>query len=82
MTKTKWTPLTSQEQLDKVWDSMEVGSYITYARKDRGSNVYLLPFSHLKIMSNQCEIRLNYLKYKAKYIYTILTPYPGEKNGS
>ena len=26
--KTNWTPLTSQEQLDKVWESMEVGERI------------------------------------------------------
>lgn len=71
--KTHWTPLTSQEQLDNVWDSMEVGSIIvvTYPR----NNVYGKGaiMQHKFHMSDY--IKVYYESYRGVQSYHILTPY-------
>lgn len=63
--KTRWTPLTSQEQLDQVWESMEVGSIMLRAIKIK--NVKFMYYLTL-VKGNDIKPTFTYDKK-----YTILT---------
>ena len=70
--KTNWTPLTSQEQLDKVWDSMEVGSMIVFRHK---KHINIVEVVIKGFVDSECGLRIDKI---FNYAYTILTPYTGE----